>query len=94
MSDFHQDVGACPDHPACTLITCHADADVLDHETGAVIHPAGTMVWASHADAKIGAEARINPDVPAYQDGKRLTARAPTAAEAGPAGRHPQTAGA
>jgi hypothetical protein len=83
MSDFHQDIlDRCADHDACTAIYCYADSDVVDHETGQVIHPAGTMVWESHADAAIPAEVRIHPNVPAYQAGRPLAWRPATAEEA------------
>jgi hypothetical protein len=72
---FHQDIVECPEDPACTLIRCYTDDDVLDHESGEVIHPAGTVVWESHGDSRVAAEGRINPDVAAFHKGERLTAR-------------------
>jgi hypothetical protein len=70
---FQQQINDCPAHArtgepgyACTVIFCYADDDVLDHETGQVIQPAGTLVWESHDDATIDPAERMNPDVPAY----------------------------
>jgi hypothetical protein len=56
----------CEDHdPAgCTVIDCITTEPVLHHETGAVIHEAGTVVWHSHDDAGIDPVSRLNPDHP------------------------------
>jgi hypothetical protein len=56
---------ACPHGDPCTRISCTADVDILDPETGAVAHPARTEVWHSHWHADVHAEHRINPDHPA-----------------------------
>jgi hypothetical protein len=81
---FHQDIhDVCPDpdHDACSAIHCYADTDVLDHETGDVIHPAGTLVWESHATNEVDPLARLNPDVPAYRHGQAVAWRPPTETE-------------
>jgi len=73
---FTQQVHDCGDHTvtdpagrevtyACTVIRCYADTDVVDPDTGRVIHPAGTLVWESHDDATIDPAGRVNPDHPA-----------------------------
>lgn len=58
--------GACQDgHRNCAVIDCVTTEPVTHHETGAVIHQAGAIVWHSHMDAAICAEHRLNPDHPA-----------------------------
>jgi hypothetical protein len=44
------------------VIFCTTDEDVL--EDGEVIHPAGTVVWASWAPPDVPVEDRLNPDHP------------------------------
>jgi hypothetical protein len=58
--------GACPDrHADCCLIDCVTTEPVIRHNTGGVVHPAGSVVWRSHMDAAIHPEHRLNPDHPA-----------------------------
>lgn len=59
--------GRCGDHEpdGCAVIDCITTEPVTDHETGAVIHEAGTVVWHSHMDAGIHPEHRLNPSHPA-----------------------------
>ena len=52
-------------HGACCVIDCVTTEPVLHHQTGAVIHEAGTVVWHSHMDAAVHPEHRLNPDHPA-----------------------------
>ena len=44
---------------------------VTHHETEAVIHEVGAVLWRSHMDAAIHLEHRLNPDHPAedHRDG-------------------------
>lgn len=58
--DMHGEDGS-----GCTVIDCVTTEAVLHHETGDVIHEAGTVVWHSHLDAAIHPEHRLNPDHPA-----------------------------
>ena len=53
------------DPDGCTVIDCITTEAVTNHETGAVIHEAGTVVWHSHMDAAVHPEHRLNPDHPA-----------------------------
>jgi hypothetical protein len=53
-----------PGHGNCAVIDCITTEPVTDHETGEVIHPAGTVVWHSHMDAAICPEHRLNQDHP------------------------------
>ena len=57
----------CNGHDAvgCAVIDCVTTGPVTDHETGAVIHPAGAVVWHSHLDAAIHPGHRLNPSHPA-----------------------------
>jgi hypothetical protein len=48
----------------CTVIDCVTTEPVLHHETSAIIHEAGAVVWHSHADAGIDPVSRLNPDHP------------------------------
>jgi hypothetical protein len=58
--------GACKDgHGCCCVIDCVTTEPVTHHETGAVIHEAGAVVWHSHLDDAIHPEHRINFDHPA-----------------------------
>lgn len=57
--------GRCDGHGDCTVIDCITTEPVTHHETGAVIHEPGTVVWHSHMDAAIHPEHRLNPDHPA-----------------------------
>jgi hypothetical protein len=52
------------DPAGCTVIDCITTEPVLHHQTGAVIHEAGTVVWHSHADAATDPLGRLNPDHP------------------------------
>jgi len=61
-------MGHAPD--GCTVIDCVTDEDITHHETGAVIHPAGTVVWHSHAPADLDQVARLNTDHP-HEDRRR-----------------------
>lgn len=54
-----------PGHGDCAVIDCVTDEPVIHHETGAVIHLAGAVVWHSHMDAAVHPEHRLNPDHPA-----------------------------
>ena len=49
----------------CAVIDCITTGPVAHHETGKVIHEAGSVVWHSHMDAAIHPEHRLNPDHPA-----------------------------
>jgi hypothetical protein len=64
---FTQHIEACDDeaHGECTVISCDTDEDLLDPDTGAVDHPAGTILWRMHQHAAVHAEHRINRDYPA-----------------------------
>jgi hypothetical protein len=57
----------CADHdPAgCQVIDCITTGPVIHHETGAVIHEAGAVVWHSHMHSVIHPEHRLNPSHPA-----------------------------
>ena len=46
-------------------VDCITTEPVTHHETGAVIHQAGAVVWHSHMDDAIHPEHRLNPDHPA-----------------------------
>jgi hypothetical protein len=52
------------DPAGCTVIDGLTTEPVLHHQTGAVIHQAGTVVWHSHMDAGLHPEHRLNPDHP------------------------------
>ena len=67
----------CADHGECCVIDCITTEPVTHHETGAVIHEAGAVVWHSHMDAAIHPEHRLNPDHPA--EDHRGAAPAPVA---------------
>jgi hypothetical protein len=59
----------CADHggDGCTVIDCITTEPVTHHETGEVIHEAGTVVWHSHMDTAVDPVSRLNPDHP-YED--------------------------
>lgn len=52
----------CEIHGDCCVIDCVTTEPVTHHETGDVIHPAGSVVWHSHLDAGIDPFHRLNPD--------------------------------
>lgn len=64
---FTQHVETCTDpaHGPCTVIWCDTDEDLLDPDTGALAHPAGTVLWHSHMHSGVHPEHRINPGHPA-----------------------------
>ncbi len=55
----------------CCVIDCITTEPVAHHETGAVIHEAGAVVWHSHMSAAIHPEHRLNDSHPAedHRDG-------------------------
>jgi hypothetical protein len=55
------------DPAGCTVIDCITTEPVTHHQTGEVIHEAGTIVWHSHMDAGTDPLTRLNPDHP-YED--------------------------
>lgn len=59
------------DPAGCCVIDCITTEPVTHHETGAVIHEAGAVVWHSHMDAALHPEHRLNPDWPTedHRDG-------------------------
>ncbi len=56
----------CDEHgDECIVIDCITSEPVRHHESGAVIHDAGTVVWRSCMNSAIHPEHRLNPDHPA-----------------------------
>ena len=53
------------DPDGCSVIDCITTEPVTHHETGAVIHPAGAVVWHSHMAAAVHPEHRLNDSHPA-----------------------------
>lgn len=53
--------GRCGAHGDCCVIDCITTEAITHHETGAVIHEAGAVVWHSHMTAAVHPEHRLNP---------------------------------
>jgi hypothetical protein len=52
-------------HGDCAVIDCITTEPVTHHETGEVIHEAGSVVWHSHMHSAIHPEHRLNGSHPA-----------------------------